>query len=330
MRALSLTIVLVAVISSALGGCLDRLESSPSSFDACRGDVLCFAFIFERVFINFDTSLTAAQITANHEATLTPFPCRNYREFGLSGLCFDILSLVSDGSEMCVLAGRPVMRKKQDKVDSKGDGCTFNAMTNYLRKADTPGTAAEGINLAFLSILLFSPTRTPPIAIPSMPLLEQPMVRSRAQQDSASCTLAQLHLAPRRHAKLLNGAKKRKRFLTNRLNLLSPATGRRPPPRTKSLHRRHRSMGGGDASIRARRLARHHHHRNMLRFHRLHRRPIPPDTRLRPSPILRSASSAVGCQCRPQFARRPRRRDKLPRTCLRAVPYSSSYRFVAF
>lgn len=110
----------------------------------------------------------------------TPFLCSEYGDYGLDGLGFTLLSLVGDGTEQCVLGGRPRMRKDPDGFDSDGDGCTYNALTKYFENADVEGAAAQGINLVRFAFLLFTPTRTPPLVIPSIPILEEPMVRGAA------------------------------------------------------------------------------------------------------------------------------------------------------
>lgn len=154
--------------------CLDQLEADPPSFDACRGDVLCFTFIIERkrsrllprsfaegnqtspriprtnspallrttpipphpraqgVFIFFSEAASPDEIDRNLDRMKKPFLCSKYADYGLDGLGFTLLGLVGDGTELCVLGGRPKMSENPDGINRQGDNCTYNALTQYF------------------------------------------------------------------------------------------------------------------------------------------------------------------------------------------------------
>jgi len=145
---LLLTAAVVVFLSPAVGKCVERLETHPAEFDACRRGTTCFLFVPEPPVVIVD----GLNDTDAPGGPRTPFPCGDAAALhGLRGVSFDLHDKVAGlwpgNGDLCAYAGGP-------------SECTFTELVAYMTNVQKPTHPAYGMALGVAGMLVHTAERS--------------------------------------------------------------------------------------------------------------------------------------------------------------------------
>jgi len=145
---LLLAAAVAVCLPPAAGKCLERLETHPVEFDACRRGTMCFLFVPEPPLVIVDGLID----TDTPDGPRTPFPCGDAAALhGLRGVSFDLHDKVAGlwpgNGDLCAYAGGPTE-------------CTFTELVAYMTNVQEPTHPAYGMALGVAGMLVHTAERS--------------------------------------------------------------------------------------------------------------------------------------------------------------------------